>query len=344
MARVVATVPIEVTTHVFVKAAVGGRTISLLLDSASHTFLNRSSAQAIGTPPYEVAIGGAHLTTAALAEFAPLSRALGRPVDGILGRQLFRRYIVELDYANGVMRLHQPESFTYEGTGERVNLLLQGGFAMVRAAVMHAGRAANGVFILDTGANNAVTLFSPFARRHQLAPRSKPVRVGGVTMAGEGSAMLLRVDGLGLGRNTFTRPVCGMIDRGVIRKLPHPEFAGMIGNELLRRFRVIFDYRHKELILEPAADLTAEFPFDRSGLQLKAEAGSLKTVVVNAVVPRSPATGRIEPGDVLMEIDDVAVDDLYIARRQLGASGTRRIKVRRGDNIHQITLATRPLL
>ena len=67
-------------------------------------------------------------------------------------------------------------------------------------------------------------------------------------------------------------------------------------------------------------------------------------MVVSAIIPRSPAAGRIEPGDVLVEIDDEAVNDVYAARRKLEVAGTRRITVRRRDRIHQIVLATRPLL
>lgn len=215
---------------------------------------------------------------------------------------------------------------------------------MVRGSVMLGGRAANGVFVVDTGANNALTLFSPFVRRHRLVPRSSPLRVTGVTIAGDGPAVVIRVDGLRLGRNTFARPVTGMIDRNVIRRVPHPEFGGLIGNELLRRFRVFFDYRRGQLILEPAGDLRAEFPFDRSGLQLRAHPQSMETVVVSAIIPRSPAAGRIQPGDVLVEIDDEPVNDIYSARRKLEATGTRRITVRRRDAVHEVTLATRPLL
>ena len=38
------------------------------------------------------------------------------------------------------------------------------------------------------------------------------------------------------------------------------EVAGLIGNEILRRFKVIFDYSRKEMILEPNVHLSDPFP------------------------------------------------------------------------------------
>lgn len=343
-AEPVATVPIDVTTHIFVKATVGERPLSLLLDSASQTFLDKATAASIGVAPYDVAVGGARLTTAALADFTPLARALGRRVDGILGRQLFARYTVELDFARGVMLLHDPKTFFYSGDGERIELTLRNGFAMVPGSVTLGGRTANGMFALDTGANNAITLFAPFVRRYRMVPRVRPVMIRGVTIAGDGPAVVVRADSLRLGKLHLRGLVSGLIDRTLIRRLPDPLFAGLIGNDFLRRFRAIFDYAGRQLILEAQQDLSAEFPFDRTGLQLRAHGDTLSEVVVIHIAPFSPAAGRFQTGDVIVAIDDEPVRDLYGARMKFEAPGTRRITIRRGEATRVITIATRPLL
>ena len=340
----VATVPIEVTTHIFVKANVNKRPLSLLIDSASDTFLDKNIAQALGLAPYEVAVGGGHLTTFALADFSTLTAALGRRVDGILGRQLFARYVVDLDYANGVLRLWEPKTFQYDGPANPIPLKVGSSFAMVPGQVILGGRSANGMFILDTGANNAVTLYTPFVRRHRMSPRQRPVTITGVTFAGEGSAAVMRADGLRVGKHFLRGPITGLIDRRLIRRLPDAQFAGLIGNDLFRRFRTIVDYHGKQLILEPVQDLSAEFPFDRTGLQLRAAGDALERVIVTHVAPMSPATGRFQAGDHIVAIDDEPVSDLYVAKRKFEAPGTRKITIRRGEATSVITLATKSLL
>jgi len=47
------------------------------------------------------------------------SRQVGRRTDGFLGSNVFRNYVVEIDYANQVLRLHDPAAYSYSGSGQR---------------------------------------------------------------------------------------------------------------------------------------------------------------------------------------------------------------------------------
>ena len=46
----------------------------------------------------------------------------GRPVAGILGADLFRRYVVVVDYGAKTLELYEPRDFAYQGHGEVVPL------------------------------------------------------------------------------------------------------------------------------------------------------------------------------------------------------------------------------
>src|SRR5262249_43490520 len=44
-----------------------------------------------------------------------LEHAVGHRIDGILGREVFERYVVEIDYAAGQVILHEPRDYSYSG-------------------------------------------------------------------------------------------------------------------------------------------------------------------------------------------------------------------------------------
>src|SRR5260370_42374493 len=50
------------------------------------------------------------------------SREVGRSTDGVLGSNVFRNYVVEIDYASQVLRFHDPAGYCYSGSGQRLPL------------------------------------------------------------------------------------------------------------------------------------------------------------------------------------------------------------------------------
>src|SRR4051812_14483915 len=46
-----------------------------------------------------------------------LEAGMGRRVDGILGYDVFEKYVVEIDYVSKIVRLYEPRSYKYSGKG-----------------------------------------------------------------------------------------------------------------------------------------------------------------------------------------------------------------------------------
>jgi hypothetical protein len=46
----------------------------------------------------------------------------GRRIDGVLGAELFQKYVVELDYVASRMTLYEPKEFSAEGRGKGLSL------------------------------------------------------------------------------------------------------------------------------------------------------------------------------------------------------------------------------
>jgi hypothetical protein len=82
--------------------------------------------------------------------------------------------------------------------------------------------------------------------------------------------------------------------------LASPRFAGDLGADLLRKFRVIFDYSRNRMVLEPNRTFGRTFEFDMAGMFVTAEGTNLKTYRVHYIVKNSPAEkAAIKTGDVI---------------------------------------------
>lgn len=182
------------------------------------------------------------------------SRELGRRVDGFLGSNIFQNYVVEIDYDNQLLRFHDPASYAYSGSGQHLPLeFVWDNIPSVRAEVLtRDGTAIQGTFLVDSGATTAIWLSRAFSDTHpEFLSTEETIEVPNVlAVGGEFSARLGRVPAVRLGKFLVSMPLA-QFSQNTSGIFATPGLAGTIGAETLRRFTVIFDYPHREMILEP---------------------------------------------------------------------------------------------
>jgi len=174
-----------------------------------------------------------------------------RTRDGILGADFFRRFVVEIDVPNRRMRLYEPSGFTYSGTGEVIPLQFRRDTPIVEAVIRPPGREpVAGRFEIDTGCDDCLCLGHDFVSANRLLDgaktRSESARrgVGGSAPIQHGILEELR-----LGELVVKKPSVNFFLEGSPAGIGQ---AGHIGLGALQRFKMIFDYSRRKLILEPA--------------------------------------------------------------------------------------------
>ncbi|MBA2732522.1 MAG: aspartyl protease family protein [Acidobacteria bacterium] len=241
----------------------------------------------------------------------------GRTVDGIIGYPLFSRYVVEIDFASHIVNLYEPKNYQYSGTGERIPITLEYNHPHAQAKISLSKGAApiEAKLLIDTGAvSMAAILNTPFVESHQLlkiALKVLPVPVG-QGMGGEVKLLIARAQAIQLGRFQFSPPVIGLFQdkKGFGAS---EDINGLIGNEILRRFKVIFDYSRQEMILEPNAQIADAYEYAMSGLRLRAEGKDFKTFKIYRIAKNSPAADAgLREGDIIEAIDDNAAGSLTL--------------------------------
>jgi len=193
--------------------------------------------------PVQVEIGGqaTECERTVAIDLAGLKDPLGRRIDGILGFDFMRRHVVEIDYAARRLRLHDPRTYRYAGTGRRVPLRFRDRLPYVVAHITVGDEPpVERTLLVDTGSGDAVD-------DSLLLQSPRPTRkvTGGVGLGSTYQVTLGFLDAVEIGGFRF---------EDVPAVAPGPS---LVGGAVLRRFTVILDYSRQEMILAPNRHLAA---------------------------------------------------------------------------------------
>jgi hypothetical protein len=300
-------------------------------------------------PDVTLDISGATLKDLDLSAMAlgSIENSLGRPMDGILGAEFFKRYVVELDYEKKEITLYEPADFAYSGSGESLPLTFYHNHPYVRAKVSLPGiKPVEGEFVIDAGSNFPIILLPSFIERNNLRESLPPtITTFGRGVGGEIRMPIGRASSLELGKLKLERLVTAFPSNGWFGEQGK---AGNIGSAVLRRFKVIFDYSRGRMILEPNKFFSDTFEHDMSGLSLVTEGPEFKVVRINRVLAQSPAEAAgIKQNDEIVSVNGRPAAEFKLAAlsemlRQPGKLFS--LQVKRGVDIISVELKTRRLI
>ncbi len=180
----------------------------------------------------------------------PLMGDQRQPLDGVLGNEFFKLFVVEIDYGTQSISLYDPGSYKYDGQGEVIPLEIEG-HIFIRAPLKSSKSGViPGRFLIDTGAMTALMLNRPFVEKSGLMPPADQTRPFELCGIGGGSpARIGTLESLRLGSIEVKNPIT-IFSEARAGSLASEDYDGMIGNATLRHFKVVFDYSRKRMILE----------------------------------------------------------------------------------------------
>ena len=302
--------------------------------------------------PVSLTIGDGRLTNlkAIAIDLTGLRVGLGRRVDGILGYELFDRFVVEFDHAGRNIRLHDPATYAPPDAAVVVPLRFEERIPLADVRVRaDDGRWLDAKVEFDTGQSGALTLHRPYVERERAFDRSHPAVniVTGAILAGGVSAQVTRLGALEIAGVELESPVVTVTltaeAAGVSERV-----AGILGAEVLRRFRVTVDYGRSRAVLEQTAAVPEPFTFDAAGLSLGAARLDPPEYRVRSLIEGSPAReAGIEAGDVLTAIDGEPAEMMtltQIRERLREPNRTLRLTFLRKGEPQTVTIVTRRLV
>lgn len=333
-------VPIRlVNNHVYVDVMVNGQgPFPFIVDTGGHTILTPSTLARLqlhseGSSPSagagektttngfvrvrEIAVGGMRLRdqTAFTLDFAARDTE-GFDVGGMIGFEVFRRFVVRIDYGALTMTIIDPARFDARDAGTPIPFRFYDHLPQVD------GRFGDlpGRFDIDTGSRSELDLTTPFVEGAHLRARY-PRGVLAITGWGVGGPVrsyVVRGALVTLGSVSVEKPVVSL-STSRAGSFSDPNYEGNVGSGLLKRFVVTFDYAHQRMYLTPLVPAPVDAgTFDRSGLWINLASDGFLVVDVAAGSPAEQA--GLAVGDVIRALDGqpaaaLALSDARMALR-----------------------------
>lgn len=258
------------------------------------------------------------------------SEIFGKPVYGIIGYDLFSRFVVEIDYRQKYIRLYDPKHYRNKGNGEAVKLSFRKGKPYLQVALSSNSTDTTSLqLLLDTGATQALTIFY-----QKLSSPEKQIEAYlGRGLSGDIMGKLGRIDLLRLGNYELRNVITGFPDDASLQFAVNQIhlWDGNLGADALSRFKVTINYPNEELYLVKNKNFNKPFEYDLCGVQLEARAPEFKHIFVNYIRPNSPAEmAGIMIGDEVISIngEPVASATLGELYHNLNHKSNEKVKIR----------------
>jgi PDZ domain len=316
--------------------------------AASATSIDPRRAQEVEVntnQPLGLVLPSVMFPLASLPELARnnFSADTGRRYEGTIGNDVLSRAVVAIDYARETVRIFDPNIYKYEGHGSAFPLSFGAGMPLIRARIDNPkGKQLEGDFGINTTLIAGIVVSRKFSDAHHLfRSKGKIATAYDPQLTGGENVSLFRLRYFKIGGSAADDTIAE-VSSSKMAETDDPKLAGVIGARLLRRFNVVLDYPHRQIIFEPNSNFKNYDEEDKSGIALEASGPGWKTLEVAHVVPKSPAADAgIRTGDVIAGIDGEAAADISLASaremfRQVGHK--YKLLIQRGEQTKEVTI------
>ncbi len=199
-------------------------------------------------------------------DYSLLSSVYGEKIDGIIGFGLLSRYIFNINFDSSFIKIYSPGKYKYDFGGT----MMYPTFSRLIAHTVNIKdklKVATNVYF-DTGAGLCLLLTENFLRDNKiLLSRRKPVITEVQGLNGKRKMRLTIVKRLQIGPYIFRNVPTNLYDDEE-NVTSYPYTAGLLGNDILRRFNVTLNYPSREIYLKPNANFDDPFDYAYTGLTL----------------------------------------------------------------------------
>jgi Aspartyl protease/PDZ domain len=213
-----------------------------------------------------------------------LSSVYGEKVDGIIGYSFFSRYIVKINFDSSMIEVYSPGKIDYPKGGT----MLHPAFTNLPIQWLNIKdkKSLGFNFYLDTGAGLCLLMSEKFANDSSiLHRRRRPVITQAEGMGGKLQMRLTIIKEVKIGPYKF-KSVPTYLYKDNYNVTSYPFTGGLLGNDLLRRFNLVFNYPNREIHLLPNRHFNEDFDYAYTGLGIYYVEGK---IIVEDVIAGSPA-------------------------------------------------------
>jgi PDZ domain/Aspartyl protease len=260
--------------------------------------------------------GKGHTLLVLEQDLLELRNYLGVDVHGILGYELFSRFVIKIDYRKKIMTLFAPEKFRPTRKYQELPMVIEDTKPFILTPIsMDQNNILTAKLLVDTGASHSL-LLEPTSDKRIVVPENRVSTVLGRALGGLITGKTGRIESIEFGKLMMSNVLVNFPDtNSYMDTLKHSMTFrnGSIGGEILSRFTVVFNFPQGKLYLKKNADFKKAFFLNLSGLDLKAKGSKLDVYEVMGVRDLSPAkqAGMLQ-GDLIISINGFPTRDLKL--------------------------------
>ncbi len=240
---------------------------------------------------------------------------LGKDVDGIIGLSFLREYLSELDYDKGTLVLHEPNNYTIPTDYQPIDVeIINNRMYVPLEVTIKEGLVIKEKFQIDLGNGGSLDITSPTAVKYNLesnvtAKLHYRNAYGGV--GGEIKGNQFRARSVKIGNYKIDLPVIDYSEDSA-GALSKKEFGGLLGNEILEQFSVLFDLKNSRVLLK-AKNRKTSFHSTLTGFSYADRRDTVSGLLITGVYDNTDADkAGFQIDDVITHINGIDVNALEI--------------------------------
>ncbi len=233
-------------------------------------------------------------------DYELLSSVYGMKIDGIIGYSFLKNYVLHVNYDKRLITVYPPHNVLYPKKGHLLKPKITQ--IPIQELTINDTRNIKANYYFDSGAGLCLLLSDAFVNDSSAIKKNKKLYTTQAEGLGGKKPMLLTyVNKVMLGPYKFTK-VPAYILHDEYKVTNYPSNAGLIGNDILRRFNTIINYPAGEIHLQPNGYLREPFDYSYTGLGIYLYNNE---VTIEDIVPKSPGDkAGFKTGDVILGVDN----------------------------------------
>ncbi len=202
-----------------------------------------------------------------------LSSKMGTTINGIIGYNLLKNFIVEINYKRKRLTFYNTKTYRYKKCRKCQTFPLQfyrkKPFIDVQIQLDTIGMKRTPLkMLIDSGGSDALWLFE-YTKQNIKTPKRYFKDILGDGLSGTVYGNRSRVPEIWIGKFSMKNPTVSFLDTlSTVNARNFKQRNGSIGGNILKRFKVWIDYPNKKITLKKNGSFKSGFNYNMSGLDI----------------------------------------------------------------------------
>ncbi len=278
-----------------------------------------------------------------------ISQIIGEPIQGILSASLFSHYLIEIDYKNNYLVLH-ANNYKVDPDYTEIDIEVYKNKPYLSTQIKNRTDTDQTIkLLLDTGASLSLLMYSDSSTNLQIPDKVIPGYLGS-GLGGMLNGFVGKMESIWIDTFEIHSVITHFLQ--LETSIAHTEAKhkqGIIGNQILDKFKIFLDYTNAKLYLKPGKKFDKRLSYDKSGMLIVSGGPDLQKYYIAYVIPGTPADAAgIRENDRITKINGYPAS--FISLRKInnmlhGETGKRiKLTIRRDGKKYKFVFNLKDLI